>query len=60
MVAELLIRPGVNDHQVVADLLAPGGASVSLPTGRPVINRLVLDAHVRYWPKLPLAQVYRT
>ena len=46
MVAELLIRPGVNDHQVVADLLAPGGASVSLPTGRPVINRLVLDAHV--------------
>ena len=41
--SELLIRPGGNDHQVIADLLAPGGARVE--DGRPVISRLVLDAH---------------
>lgn len=46
MPAELLIRPGSNDHQVVADLLAPGGASALLPTGRQLISRLVVDAHV--------------
>ncbi len=37
---ELLIRAGYNDHQVVGDLLAPGGA-VAL---RPPIDRLVADA----------------
>ena len=41
--SELLIRPGGNDHQVIADLLAPGGARIA--DGRPVISRLVLDAH---------------
>lgn len=36
---ELLIRPSVNDHKVVADLLAPAGPGV----GRP-LSRLVLSA----------------
>lgn len=45
MASELLIRPGPNDHEIVADLLAPGGAGVLLPNARPVISRLVLDAH---------------
>src|SRR5215217_4614467 len=36
---ELLIRPSLNDHKVVADLLAPGGT----PGPRP-ISRLVLNA----------------
>jgi hypothetical protein len=39
MNAELLIRPSVNDHKVVADLLAPGGPGA----GRP-FSRLVLSA----------------
>jgi hypothetical protein len=43
---ELLIRPGVNDHEVIQDLLAPGGAAVFLPRARPLIDRLVIDAHV--------------
>ena len=30
MASELLIRPGYNDHDVVADLLAPGGADDGL------------------------------
>jgi hypothetical protein len=44
--AQLLIRPGTNDHQIVGDLLSPGGSSASLPSGRPIISRLVVDAHV--------------
>ncbi|MBS1861216.1 MAG: hypothetical protein JSS68_05825 [Actinobacteria bacterium] len=43
---ELLIRSGANDHEVVRDLLAPGAGSVLLPRARPLIDRLVLDAHV--------------
>jgi hypothetical protein len=43
---ELLIRPGINDHEVIQDLLAPGGAAVFLPGTRPLIDRLVVDAHV--------------
>jgi hypothetical protein len=43
---ELLIRPGVNDHEVIQDLLAPGGAAVFLPRARPLIDRLVIDAHI--------------
>jgi hypothetical protein len=39
--AELLIRAGHNDHSVIADLLAPGGA---IRLHRP-IDRLVADAH---------------
>lgn len=45
MASALLIRPGPNDHEVVAGLLAPGGAAVLLPNTRPVISRLVVDAH---------------
>jgi hypothetical protein len=44
--SELLIRPGPNDHKVIQDLLAPGGAAVFLPRARPLIDRLVLDAQV--------------
>jgi hypothetical protein len=44
--AELLIRPGINDHEVIQDLLAPGGAAILLPNSRPLIDRLVIDAHV--------------
>lgn len=43
MPAELLIRPGRQDHLVVADLIAPGGAGRSFGA-RPPISRLVLDA----------------
>ena len=43
MPAELLIRPGRQDHLVVADLTAPGGAGRSFGA-RPPISRLVLDA----------------
>lgn len=43
MPAELLIRPGHQDHLVVADLIAPGGAGRSFGA-RPPISRLVLDA----------------
>lgn len=46
MAAELLIRPGSKDHQVVADLLSPGGGATQLPGGRPSVSRLVVDAHV--------------
>lgn len=41
-----MIRPGRNDKGVVADLLAPGGAVIYLPNGRPVIDRLVVDGHL--------------
>lgn len=44
--SELLIRPGPNDHVVIQDLLAPGGTAVFLPRARPLIDRLVIDAHV--------------
>ena len=44
--AELLIRPGINDHEVIQDLLAPGGAAILLPNSRSLIDRLVVDAHV--------------
>jgi hypothetical protein len=46
LASELVIRPGRNDTGVVADLLAPGGAVIYLPNGRPVIDRLVVDAHL--------------
>lgn len=36
---ELLIRPSLNDHKVIADLLAPGG-----PPGPRPVSRLVLNA----------------
>lgn len=43
--AQLLIRPSLNDHQVIADLLAPP----AMPTLRrppPAISQLVVDAHI--------------
>lgn len=43
--AQLLIRPSLNDHQVIADLLAPP----PMPTirrSRPPIAQLVADAHI--------------
>lgn len=43
MPVELLIRPGREDHLVVADLIAPGGAGRSFGA-RPPVSRLVLDA----------------
>lgn len=39
MSPELLIRPAVNDHKVIADLVAPAG-----PAARRPISRLVLSA----------------
>lgn len=45
--SELLIRAGVNDHEVVADLVAPRPDGMGGPVdGRPLISRLVVDAHV--------------
>jgi len=46
MASELLIRPGFNDHDVVADLLTPGGAAILLPGRSTPIDRLVVDAHI--------------
>lgn len=45
MPAELLIRPGRNDHRMVEDLVAPGASGRGLGV-RPPIGRLVLDAPV--------------
>src|SRR5437016_618435 len=45
LMAQLLIRPSLNDHQVIADLLAPP----PMPTirrSRPPIAQLVVDAHI--------------
>lgn len=36
----------MNDNQVVADLLAPGGAAIDVGRRRSIIDRLVVDAHV--------------
>ena len=46
MAAQLLIRPSYNDHEVLADLLTPGGAGVLLPGRRTPIDRLVIDAQL--------------
>jgi hypothetical protein len=46
MVGELIIRPALNDHEIVADLLAPGGTAIVVGRHRPLISRLVVDAHV--------------
>jgi hypothetical protein len=43
-VAQLLIRPSLNDHEVVADLIAP--AMASLWRSRTPIGQLVVDAHI--------------
>jgi hypothetical protein len=46
MSGELLIRPALNDHEVVSDLLAPGGTGIMVGRQRPLISRLVVDAPV--------------
>jgi hypothetical protein len=43
---ELLIRPSQNDHEVIADLLAPGGATIMVGKQRPLVHRLVIDAPI--------------
>jgi hypothetical protein len=44
MMGELLIRPSLNDHEVVADLLAPGRTAIMVGKQRPIASRLVIDA----------------
>lgn len=47
MSSELLIRPGLNDHDVIAGLLAPGSTRMLVPGDRGApIDRLVADAHI--------------
>jgi len=46
MPSELLIRPGMNDHKAIGDLLAPGGSTVLMRGGRPAISRLVVEAQL--------------
>jgi hypothetical protein len=46
MSGELLIRPALNDHEVVSDLLAPGGSGIMVGRQRPLVSRLVVDAAV--------------
>src|SRR5438094_6001240 len=43
--SELTIRPGANDHQVIAELLAPGPSS-TLSMWGPPISRILVDAHL--------------
>jgi hypothetical protein len=43
--AQLLIRPSLNDHQVIADLLAPP-ATPTIRRTRPPVSQLVCDAHI--------------
>jgi hypothetical protein len=44
MSGELIIRPSLNDHEVISDLLAPGGTGIMIGNSRPLISRLVVDA----------------
>src|ERR1022692_410163 len=45
--SELFIRPGLNDHEVIAELLAPDASSTLLPGDRQIpIDRVVADAHI--------------
>jgi hypothetical protein len=46
MPGEMFIRPALNDHEVVSDLLAPGGSAIVLGAHRPIVSRLVVDASV--------------
>src|ERR1700683_1413249 len=47
MTSELLIRPGMNDHDVIAELLAPASSPMLVPGDRrTAIDRLVADAHI--------------
>jgi hypothetical protein len=57
MASELLIRPGMNDHEVVAELLAPASSAMLVPgSRRRSIDRVVADAHIaRRRPQLAMA-----
>jgi len=44
LIGELIVRAALNDHEVVADLLAPGGSAVMIGNARPLISRLIVDA----------------
>jgi hypothetical protein len=47
MSPQLLIRPGINDHEVIDELLAPNSTTVLLAGDkRGPIDRLVADAHI--------------
>jgi hypothetical protein len=47
MSSELFIRPGLNDHEVIDELLAPDAFSMLLPGDRRIpIDRVVADAHI--------------
>jgi len=46
LMPELLVRAGITDQQVIADLLAPRGGAATLSGHRGSIDRLVVDAHV--------------
>lgn len=47
MSSELFIRPGLNDHEVIDELLAPDASSTLLPGDRQIpIDRVVADAHI--------------
>lgn len=46
MSGELLIRPALNDHEVVSNLLAPGGTGIMVGRQRPLVSRLVVDAPI--------------
>ena len=47
MSSELLIRPSLNDHEVISELLAPDASATLLPGDRRTpIDRVVADAHV--------------
>lgn len=57
MAPELLIRPGINDHEVIDELLAPDSTAMLLPGDpRRPIDRLIADAHIaQRRPQLRLA-----
>jgi hypothetical protein len=46
MSGELIIRPALNDHEVISDLLAPGGTGIMIGRQRPLVSRLVVDASI--------------
>jgi hypothetical protein len=47
MSAELFIRPGQNDHEVIAELLAPDSSSALMSGDRRFpIDRVIADAHI--------------
>jgi hypothetical protein len=54
--ADLMIRPSWNDHHVITSMLAPGAAGSFIRRGRPVIDRLILDATLAFRNHKPYAE----